>query len=322
MAKIAFIFSGQGAQYPGMGRELFGCSPAAGKVFETAERVRPGTAHQCFEGTKEQLSLTVNTQPCVFTVSLAAAAALEERGVFPDAAAGFSLGELSALAFARVLPLEKVFALVCRRAQEMQACSEATESAMAAVIGLTDEVMEEACRGFAGVFPVNYNCPGQIVLAGEKNALAAACAGIKKLGGRIMPLPVNGAFHTPFMAKAAQNLRAYMKKMAFRKPVLPVYANVTARPYGGNFAELLAGQVVSPVLWQKIVEHMAEAEVGVFVEVGPGKTLSGFVKRILPAAEIYHVEDKNSLEETLEGLEGADNSARSPSLGGIPAILP
>jgi len=304
VAKIAFIFSGQGAQYPGMGRELFECSPAARKVFAAAERVRPGTAHQCFEGTKEELSLTVNTQPCVFTVNLAAAAALEERGVFPDAAAGFSLGELSALAFTRVLPTEKAFALVCLRAREMQACAEETESAMAAVIGLTDEVVEEVCREFAGVFPVNYNCPGQIVLAGEKQALTAACLKIKECGGRAMPLPVNGAFHTPFMAKAAENLRIHMKKTVFRRPAVPLYANVTARPYAGKYAELLAGQVISPVLWQKTVENMAEAGVGVFVEAGPGKTLSGFVRRTLPNAEIYHVEDKNSLEETLEQLGG------------------
>ncbi|MCL2678120.1 MAG: ACP S-malonyltransferase, partial [Clostridiales bacterium] len=203
MAEIAFVFSGQGAQYPGMGRELYECSPAAKMLFEAAGRIRPGTSRQCFEGTKEELSQTVNTQPCVFTVSLAAAAALKERGVIPQALAGFSLGELSALAFARVLPLSKAFGLVCRRAREMQACAEERESAMAAVIGLKDKVVEEACREFAGVFPVNYNCPGQIVLAGEKEGLALACAAIKKLGGAVRPLAVNAAFHTPLMAGAA-----------------------------------------------------------------------------------------------------------------------
>lgn len=302
---IGLVFSGQGAQYSGMGQSLAECSPAAKQVFDLAEAIRPGTTEQCFSGTKEELTITSNTQPCMFCVEVAAAAALQEKGIQADALAGFSLGEISALAWSGAVSLEEGFKLVTRRGELMQIASQERKSGMVAVMKLTPEQVEELCKGFHEVYPVNYNCPGQIVVSGAAEEMEDVKAAVKAAKGRAVPLAVAGAFHSPFMASAAAGLEEYLKGVAIQAPKLPLYSNYTAQPYEGDYAQLLSCQVVNPVRWQTIVENMIAAGVDTFIEVGPGKTLCGLIKKINKDVRTYHVEDEASLNETVAALNEA-----------------
>ena len=303
MEQIAFVFSGQGAQYSGMGKELYECSAAARAVFDTADRIRRGTSEQCFTASKEELSVTINTQPCLYCVDLAAARALEERGVHPATAAGFSLGEIAALTFTGALDDETGFSLVCERAKYMQAAAEKTDGGMAAVLKLKNEEVEALCAPFEHGYPGNSNRPGQLVGAGEKEELAEFSAAAAQKGGRVVPLAVSGGFHSPFMDEAAQQLSRYLQAIPFEKPRIPLYANATAKPYPADGRSLAAEQVNHPVLWQDTVEQMLSDGIEIFIEVGAGKTLSGLVKKISRMATVLHVEDKKSLQETLAALQ-------------------
>jgi [acyl-carrier-protein] S-malonyltransferase len=240
----------------------------------------------------------------VFAADLAAARALAENGIEPDAAAGFSLGELAALTFAGALSDEDGFRLAVKRAELMQEAAARVPSGMAAVLGLPDARVEALCRGFTNVYPVNYNCPGQLVVAGERNALEAFCLKVAGEGGKALPLAVNGGFHSPLMAEAAKGLDAELCNYTFMKPTYPVYANLTGLPYEEPFAETLARQAESPVRWQKTIEALLAGGIDAFVEVGPGKTLCGFVKKIAPDIKaVYNVQDQSSLEATLAALK-------------------
>ncbi len=243
MGKIAFVFSGQGAQYSGMGKELFELSPAAKAVYDMADSVRPGTSAQCFEGTAEELCKTVNTQPCVFTADLAAAYALVEKGIKPDCVAGFSLGEIAALAFSKMLSDEQAFRLVCRRGELMDKAAAENPGAMAAVMKITPEKVEEICSGFDKTYPVNYNSPAQTVVATTSENAEAFCEAVKNAGGRAKLLAVSGAFHSPFMADAAKGLGEYMENVEFSEPQIPIYSDFTAKPYSGDYKALVKAQV-------------------------------------------------------------------------------
>ena len=304
MSKIAFVFSGQGAQAPGMGKELYECSAAAKAVFDLCDSIRPGTSQQCFNGTKEELTVTANTQPDMFAVEVAAAKALVEAGIVPDALAGFSLGEISALAFSGAVSLEDGFRLVCQRGQLMQDASNAVDSAMVAVVKLPPEKVEELAGQFDQVYPVNYNSPAQTVCAGLSASMEGFKAAVKEAGGRALPLKVSGAFHSPFMASAAEGLKQVLAPMTFGAPDYPLYSNVTALPYEeGQFQDLLSRQVVSPVRWQTIVENMIAAGVDTFIEVGPGKTLTGLIGKINSEVKTLNVEDAESLRHTIEEVK-------------------
>jgi [acyl-carrier-protein] S-malonyltransferase len=301
---IALVFSGQGAQYSGMGQSLAQCSPAAQEIFQMAERIRPGTTQQCFTGTKEELTETKNTQPCMFCVELAAAAALREQGIEADALAGFSLGEISALAWSGAVSLEEGFRLVTRRGELMQQASEEAESGMIAVMKLAPEQVEEICGQFNRVYPVNYNCPGQIVVSGAAEEMDGVKEAVKAAKGRAVPLAVRGAFHSPFMASAAEGLQETLKDYTFQQPRVPLYSNYTAQPYEGDFRQLLSKQVVSPVRWQTIVENLIAAGVDTFIEVGPGKTLCGLIQKTSKEVRTFHVEDEDTLKATVAALKG------------------
>lgn len=300
MDQIAFVFSGQGAQYPGMGKELYEAAPAAREVFDRADAIRAGTSAQCFGGTQEELAQTINTQPCVFCVDLAAAQSLREAGIYPAAVAGFSLGEVAALTFAGAFGLDTGFRFVCRRADFMQDAAQKHESGMVAVLKLAPAAVQELCARHENTYPVNYNCSGQTVVALPKQERGSFCKAVQELGGRAVELAVNGGFHSPFMDEAARRLLSELQITDMKVPELPVYANSTALPYGENRKETLAGQVNSPVYWQKTIETMISDGITVFIEVGPGKTLCGLIKKISPNVRVLNVEDKAGLEAALK----------------------
>ena len=283
MGKIAFVFAGQGAQYPGMGQELAQCSRAAAEIFQKVDALRPGTSEQCFSGTAEELKETKNTQPCLFAVELAAAAALAEGGLKADMAAGFSLGEIGALTYTGAVDLATGFHLVCRRGELMQAAAEEQPTAMAAVLKLSNEAVEGLCAQFDQVYPVNYNCPGQVSVACAQEQLAPFSAAVKAAGGRALPLKVRGGFHSPFMASAARG-----------------FAGV----YAGDPKELLARQIASPVRWETIVENMIAAGADTFLELGPGQTLCGLIGKIDKRVKTYPLSTREDLEKILREVAG------------------
>jgi [acyl-carrier-protein] S-malonyltransferase len=309
MGKVAFLFAGQGAQYPGMGKDLYENSPAARGIFDTAERLRPGIIGLCFAGTKEELSVTVNTQPCLYMMDCACAAALFERGVRADCLAGFSLGELAAVAYSGMLSFEDGFRLVSERAKLMQKCSEENPGAMAAVLGLDSETVKSICSEFNEAYAVNFNCPGQTVAAVSRSEMDKFIERVMALKGKAMRLAVSGGFHSPFMEKAAEELYDYMERFEFGVPRVPVYSNATAMPYYEDPRDLLFRQVKSPVLWQKTVENMTADGCTVFVEAGAGKVLSGLVRKINGSAAVHNVEDHNSLLCAADALTGGKNDA-------------
>ena len=298
MDKIALLFAGQGAQYPGMGKDFYETVPAAAEVFEQLEQQRPGTMQQCFYGSKEELSITINTQPCLFAVDYAIAKAVQNSGISVAAVAGFSLGEIPALAFAGLLDLSQAFQLVCRRAELMQQAAEQNPGSMQAILKLTADEIAALAESYAQVFPVNYNSPEQTVVAGQPEQLKRFASAVKEAGGRAVPLAVSGAFHSPYMNEAAHGLRDYVQQLQVQDGWCPVYANRTAQPYTVQSAqELIASQVNHPVQWVKTIEQMVQDGVDCFIEVGPGKTLSGLVKKITAAAQVYKVESLSDLEQ-------------------------
>ena len=297
MGKIAFVFSGQGAQTKGMGKELYECSPAAKAVFDMADSIRPETTAQCFEGEKAVLNRTVNTQPCVFAVDLAAAAAVAEKGIVPDYLAGFSLGEIVGLGFSGMLSYEEAFKLVCKRGELMDAAAKERESTMVAVVKIPPEKVEEIAGRFEDTYPVNYNSPAQTVVATAVEKADELCAAVKEEKGKGVKLAVSGGFHSPFMNSAAQGLGEYLVNVEINEPKTPLYSNVTAQPYSGDYKALIKSQVISPVQWQKTVENLIAEGVDTFIEVGVGKTLTGLIKKINPDVSAFFVNDKKSLDE-------------------------
>ncbi|HHV31480.1 ACP S-malonyltransferase [Caproiciproducens sp. LBM24188] len=302
MDTLAFVFSGQGAQYPGMGKELYETSPAARRVFDAADAIRPGTSKQCFEGTAEELAQTINTQPCVFCMDLAAAESLREAGLEPCVAAGFSLGEVAALTFAGAFDFETGFRLVCRRAEFMQEAAERYDGAMVAVLRLPPDTVKELCERFENTYPVNYNSAAQTVVALLKANQEAFVKAVQEAGGKAVPLAVSGGFHSPFMDRAAEQLREVLDEIEMKDPKIPVYANSTALPYDKDPKDLLARQVNHPVLWQKTVEAMAAGGIETMIEVGPGKTLCGLIKKTAPGVRILNVENTAGVEAAKEAF--------------------
>lgn len=299
MGKVAFVFPGQGAQYPGMGRELAEISSAAAGVFRMADAIRPGTSEQCFGGSEELLRETKITQPCMFTVELAAAAALTEAGIHADMVAGFSLGELAALSYAGNVDASTSFGLVCRRGELMQEAAGKVSTSMAAVVRLDNETVEQLCSQFEGVYPVNFNCPGQISVAGRREVMADFSAAVKAAGGRAIPLKVSGGFHSPFMAEAAEQFGKLLEEVSFHPSNVTLYSNCTGGPYEGDMKQLLAKQICSPVRWEEIVRHMIASGADTFIEVGPGNVLCGLISKIDKNVRTFAVSDKESLEKCI-----------------------
>ena len=287
MGKIAFVFSGQGDQYPGMGRELYDSCPAAAEVFRMCEAIRPGTLRQCFEGPADELKETKNTQPCLFAMELAAAEVLMEKGIMPHAAAGFSLGEVAAATVAGIFDRETGFRLVTKRGELMQTESKKYDTAMAAVVRLTAQQVCELTAKYDGLYPVNFNCPGNVTVSGLAEQMGAFSADVKAAGGRVLPLKVKGAFHSPFMAEAASAFGEELTKTKLGKPAIPLYSNVTAQPYDADPVRLLAKQIESPVRWEALIRNMIASGIDTFIEIGPGRTLTNMIKKIDLTAKAY-----------------------------------
>lgn len=298
MGKIAFVFAGQGAQYTGM------CKGLSPEILTRLDAVRPGTAAQIMEADAEELMKTDVTQPCVYTADLMAAFALEQRGIKADAVAGYSLGEIAALAYAGAFSIEEGMSLVAKRGEEMQKASELHETGMAAILKLSDEKVKELCSHYEQVYPVNFNCKGQISCAGDKAQLLEFAQEVKAEGGLARILEVAGGFHSPFMQTAADALESVFSSVDFSQTQIPVYANYTAQPYEGDYAQIMTKQIVNPILWQKSIENMIEAGVDTIVEVGPGNRLGKMISRISKDILLLNVENEETLEAAVEAIGG------------------
>ena len=284
----AYVFPGQGAQFVGMGKDLYESNEQARELFERANEILGFRITDImFEGTAEDLKQTKVTQPAVFLHSVISAFVL---GVEPEMVAGHSLGEFSALVVAKVLSFEDGLRLVAARAMAMQKACELNPSVMAAVLGLPDEKVEEVCAGIDGVVvPANYNCPGQLVISGANEAIDAACEKMKEAGAkRAMKLPVGGAFHSPLMEPARVELEAAIRATTYNKPICPVYQNVDAKPYTDpeELKRNSIAQLTGPVRWTQTVQNMVAEGASSFRELGPGTVLQGLIKKIAPEAVI------------------------------------
>ncbi|WP_339218386.1 ACP S-malonyltransferase [Paenibacillus sp. FSL W7-1332] len=303
MGKTAFIFPGQGAQSVGMGKDAYDAVPAARNLFLTAdEQLGFPLSSIIFNGPDEDLKQTVNTQPALLATSMAYLEAIRGKGVEPDYVAGHSLGEYSALVCAGVLSFEEAVSIVRARGEYMEAAVPGGQGAMAAVLGADREALSELCKSITAeghvVELANMNCPGQIVISGSAQGVAAAAERVKEAGGkRAIPLEVSGPFHSTLMKEAANRLADKLEQAAFNTPSVPVVANVTARPVEDAAAirGLLVEQVYSPVLWHDSVEWMIAQGVDTFVEIGPGSVLSGLIKKIDKSVKVINVNSLDSV---------------------------
>lgn len=284
----AYVFPGQGAQFTGMGQELYNNNPLAKEMFEKANEILGFRITDImFNGTAEELKQTKVTQPAIFLHSVILAACTPDFK--PDMVAGHSLGEFSALVAAKAMSFEDGLVLVSKRAMAMQKACEIKPSTMAAVLGLDDKTIEETCASITDgiVVAANYNCKGQVVISGEVEAVKKACEALKAAGAkRALPLPVGGAFHSPLMEPAGIELAEAIEKTTFATPVCPVYQNVDAKPHTcpQEIKKNLLAQLTAPVKWTYCVGNMVSDGADLFVELGPGSVLQGLIKKIAPEA--------------------------------------
>lgn len=305
MTQVAFVFPGQGSQAVGMGRELGADSP---RWAEANAALGFDLQKLCFEGPESELMLTANTQPAILTASMVALDALTAAGVRPAFVAGHSLGEYSALVAAAAVAFADAVRTVRARGQFMQEAVPAGEGAMAAILGLDRALVAQACEEAADAGPVqvaNLNGPGQTVIAGATPAVKKAADLAKAKGAkRAVLLPVSAPFHSALLLPAARRLEGVLSGVAFRDLAVPLVTNVDAEPLtaGARVAETLVRQVTAPVRWEEIVLRLAKEGVTACIEIGPGKVLSGLIKRIAPDLKTFNVEDRATLQATLEGV--------------------
>ena len=307
MSKLAFVFPGQGAQKVGMGKDFFDNYDVAKKMFKEAdEALGYSIMKMCFEGPEEDLKLTANTQPAILTISCIANEILKENGVQPEITGGHSLGEYSALVAAGVLKFQDAVALVHKRGAYMQEAVPVGEGGMAAIIGVDREKIVEICQSVSAESPVqavNFNCPGQIVIAGATRGVEMAVEELKAAGAKkAVILPVSAPFHSTLMKPAAEKLAVELDKVNLSDARIPVVANVNAQVLtkAEDIKASLVAQAASPVLWEDCVAKMKEFGADVLLEAGPGKTLCGFNRRIDKSIKSLNVEDVESLEKSLD----------------------
>lgn len=303
MSKTAFIFPGQGAQYVGMGKDFYEQYPVAKEVFELASKVTGiDVAKLCFEE-NEDINITEYTQLAMLTTEVAILKVAEQKGLKADCAAGLSLGEYGALAASEVMELADLFALIRKRGIYMQEAYP-VGGAMTAVLGMDATVIEKICEETDGIVSIaNYNCPGQIVITGEQAAVERAMEALKEAGARkCIPLKVSGPFHSALLEQAGEKLAAELAGITVKDPVIPYACNVEATMVtkADRVKELLSKQVCASVRWQQCIETMRAEGVDTFIEIGPGKTLTGFNRKINKEIKTYNIETVEDLEKIME----------------------
>lgn len=301
--KIGFLFAGQGSQHPGMGKDFYEQYDAACRLYDSIDIDIP-VKELCFNGTQEQLNDTAVAQPCILATSSAIAAVLSEKGIHADVAAGLSLGEYSALAYAGVFTPQEGAKLVRQRGKIMAAALPEGTSGMAAVLNTEESVIAEVCAEVKeiGVCEIaNYNCPGQIVISGQKEAVAAASEKLKARGARrVIPLQVSGAFHTSLLNEASVQLREVLDTYAFGEEEIPVINNVSGKVETRDLREVLQEQICHSVHFTQSLQAMIDMGVELFIEIGPGHALSGFVRKTTKAVPVYHIDTTEDLEKVLK----------------------
>lgn len=301
--KIGFIFAGQGSQYVGMGKEFYENFQVARDVFDQAD-IDIDVKKVCFEGPEETLNETSYAQPCILTTSLAIAKVIEAQGIHPDYVAGLSLGEYSALAFANAFTIKDAISIVRKRGQIMSEALPAGTTSMAAILAMPAEQIETILAPIDDVTIANYNCPGQIVMTGTNEGIEKATIALKEAGAkRIIPLKVSGAFHSPLLEEASKQLKDVLEAYDIQTPSIPVVYNISGKEEQMNLIDILTKQIKSSVYFYQSLQYMIANGVEAFVEIGPGKALSAFVKKTDRSIPVYSVDNMESLNKMLGELK-------------------
>ncbi len=308
MKKYALIFPGQGSQKTGMGKDLYESSDAARKVFDTADRVLGySISNICFNGSNEELMKTINSQPCILAVSIAAYEALKEKtDITPYCCAGHSLGEYAALYATGAVDLETIFMLIHKRASLMNDAAMNTNGSMAAVIGLDNDTVINIVKDIDNVYVANFNSPGQVVITGGKEQIETNLDKFKEAGAKkVIPLSVSGAFHSPLMKNAGELFAQYINDIKFNDIDIPVYTNVdaNAEKNGSELKNKLPKQIYSSVLWTQTINNIQKSGINDFIEIGPGKVLAGLNKKINPEINTLNVNDIETLNMVVSEIK-------------------